>query len=152
MRFWAIGLAFAALVLILPIGLRYGMSYNPDLLPDSYWIRFEFVFPLFVELSDGNVDISFPVSALGILFPVIGIAHIVLAVLGYRIAKREVDFSFVYKVILIITLLDLAAFFPTFLAEWGNIPLPLALLLGLPLAWLGKLPPVVDPFEDVESS
>ena len=145
MRYWAIGIVFAILVLILPIGIRYAT-------PDSYWIRFEFIFPLFVEFTEGNVAIAYPVSALGILFPVIGIAHVLVAVVGYRIAKREIGFSYSYKALLVVTLIDLMAFFPTFRTDWGNIPLPLALLVGLPLAWLGRLPPVADSFEKIEVS
>ena len=151
MRFWMFGLAFVVLVLALPIGLRYGVIYDPSPAPDSSWIQVEFVLPLIVEVFEGNVEFLFPVSSLGIFFPIISIAHIYLATIGYTIAKREVDFSRVWKLLLIVTVIDAAAFFPTFLTTWGNIPLPLTFLIGLPLAWLGRSLPVITPFDGIET-
>jgi hypothetical protein len=148
-RYWVIGLSFAAMVLVLPIGLRYSIPQEPNIEQIPYWIRIEFVFPVFIEfLEGGNIDVSYPVSSLGILLPVISTAHIILAAFGVKIAKREVDFSMIWKLVAIVAFIDLAAFIPTFRMNWGSFPLPLIILIGLPLAWLGRLPPTADPFAD----
>ena len=47
-----------------------------------------------------------------------------------KIVKGEFLLSRIHLPLLLITLISLAGFFPTFRGDWGNIPLPLMLPIG----------------------
>jgi hypothetical protein len=141
-----VGIAFTILVVFLPVGIYYNHvpSPGPELSPLQ--VRISFVFPITIEISREVYSISVS-SGLGIFLPFFLAGHSYLCYLGTRIAKQEADFSRIVYGLVFVTILSLFAFFPTFQSNWGNIPLPLALIVGLPLARTGTPPPIADPFE-----
>ena len=141
-----IGLAFMVLSLFLPIGIRYHISGGSA----PSWIEVECAFPLVIEVLDEGWQILFLRSSLGIFFPLVISGHSILSYYGYKIKKRDADLFHIQIVLLLLTLFEVAVYFPTFRADWGSIPLPLTLLIGLPLAKLGTLPSAKDPFEKEE--
>ena len=138
-----IGLAFMVLSLFLPIGIRYHISN--DSAPS--WIEVECAFPLVIEVIDEGWQILFLRSSLGIFLPLVLSGHSILSYYGYKIMKREAELLHIQIALLLLTLFEVVMYFPTFHTDWGSIPLPLTLLIGLPLAKLGTLPSAKDPFE-----
>ena len=138
---------FALLTFLLPIGFRYGMYYNSITDIHYFAYRIEFIIPMVIEVSTSSMTLDLLVSALGILLPLFVIIHAWLIMRMTKIVKGESTISSIYLPLLLVTLVSLSGFFPTFRGDWGNIPFPLMLPIGALFAKFAAKPLSSEPFE-----
>ncbi|MHA1930565.1 MAG: hypothetical protein ACTSV2_18485 [Candidatus Thorarchaeota archaeon] len=136
---------FALLTFLLPVGLRYTDYPVND--AEHLVYRIEFIPPMKIEVSQIGVTPILLVSSLGILMPFFIAIHTWLILRMTKIVKGESSFSSIRFPLLLVSLISLACFFPTFRADWGNIPFPLMLPIGALFAKFADKPLPSTPFE-----
>ena len=100
-----------------------------------------------IEVSQNGVTLTLLVFSLGILIPFFIVIHTWLILCMTKIVKGESSFSSIRYPLLLVSLISLAGFFPTFRADWGNIPFPLMLPIGALFAKFAAKPPPSKAFE-----
>lgn len=141
-----LGIAFSILTFFLPIGLHWTREHVSDPSIGSPWIMLDFVFPVIVEFRNETWHILFPLALSGIFSPFLLSAHLYLSYLGYKMTKEKASQLHIYGMLLLVTLISGIVHFPTFGPRVVQLPLPLALLVGLPLARLAKPEHSDEPF------
>ena len=136
---------FALLTFLLPVGIGYSEHSTNETQHFEY--RIHFIIPIVIEISQIDIILSLFVSSLGILIPFFIIIHTWLVLRMAKITKGEFPFLYIRVPLLLITLISLVGFFPTFRRDWGNIPLPLMVPIGALFAKFLAKPLPSKPFE-----
>ena len=139
---------FALLTFLLPVGIGYSEHSTNQTKYFEY--RIHFIIPVVIEISQIGIISSLFVSSLGILIPFFIAIHAWLVLRMTKITKGKSSFSSIRLPLLLVLLISLAGFFPTFRADWGNIPLPLILPICALFAKLTAKPLPTKPFESLE--
>ena len=144
------GIFFSILTFFLPIGLYFTHEGTSNYSTESLWVMLDFVFPVILEFRNETWHILFPLALSGIFFPFLLSAHLYLIYLGYKITKGQANQLHIYGLLLLTTLISSIVHFPTFGPRVVQFPLPLALLVGVPLARLAKLEYPDEPFKEYD--
>jgi predicted permease len=146
------GILLFICAVLLPVGVRYHTLATIVPGPMKYIYHVEFWIPIVIELNPGGWSILLFSSALGVFLPIFALAHIWVAMQGIEMARGRAVYCGIRNAVLMATLVSVMGFFPTFRMDWGNVPVPLILVVGLLLAKWGIPPPSDDPFEELHDN